>query len=62
MKLFIKGGSCIEVDSKVYCCVITPEKVGFSKVVSHRDSSTIKHDCGFEDFIIPRQFVERIEV
>lgn len=57
MKMFLKGGSCIEVSDDDYICTINKEKIGFFK----RDELK-KWSNGFDDFIIPREFVERIEI
>lgn len=61
MKLFLKGGSCIEV-SDDYVCIINKKKIGFVLDEAKRESSLWSKDgfSSFEEFIIPREFVERV--
>ena len=62
MKLFLKGGSCIEVSDKDYNCVVTPNKVGFTLIKKLGEIKPFEISGLFEDFIVPRVFVERIEL
>lgn len=64
MKMFLKGGTCIEVSGDDYFCIITDKKVGFSLNEEKREAKVWSKTCltSFDDFVVPREFVERIEL
>lgn len=60
MKLYLVGGSVIEVSDKEYILVITPEKAGFNRIREEGKDWPYCTVGEFEDYVFPRSIVEKV--
>lgn len=60
MKMFLVGGTVIEVSDDDYMLVVTKEKAGFTLV--EQVGKNAFSSVATEEYIVPRSIVERIEL